>query len=258
VLAGRLDSALSGVISYRAVRIDVAVIVVCAALVTAGVVLVVRWGAGAPERTSADAARRAPAPPFARLARQFAVMFAAGTAAGVLAAGAGGRLVMRLLAVTSPDAHGRITEADATIGDITVGGTISVLLFGGVIAGVLSALLYVLVGSLLPRGRAGGVTLGLLLLVLAGARFEPLRADNFDFNLLGPDWLSVLLFTGLAVFQGLLIWAVAGRLNLHPLPIGRRSGGSRAVTAGRVTTGVLVLVALPGFVSAVADILTYG
>jgi hypothetical protein len=185
-------------------------------------------------------------------------MFAAGTAAGVLAAGAGGRLVMRLLAVTSPQSDGAITEGNATIGDITVGGTIGFFAFAGVAAGTLSALLYVLVGSLLPRGRAGGVTLGLLLLVLAGARVEPLRADNFDFNLLGPDWLSLLLFSGLAVFQGMLIWALAGRLNLRPLPIGRSSGGRRAVTAGRVTTGLLALVALPGFASSVADILAYG
>jgi hypothetical protein len=240
------------------VLIGVAVIVVCAALVAAGVVFVVRWGAGAPEGAPADAAQRTSAPLVARLPRHVAVMFAAGTAAGVLAAGAGGRLVMRLLAVSSPQSDGAITEGNAAIGDITVGGTISFFAFAGVAAGTLSALLYVLVGSLLPRGRAGGVTLGLLLLVLAGTRVEPLRADNFDFNLLGPDWLSLLSFSGLALFQGMLIWALAGRLNLHPLPIARSSGGRRAVTAGRVTTGVLALVALPGFVSAAADILTTG
>jgi hypothetical protein len=238
--------------------IGVAVIVVCAALVAAGVAFVVRWGAGAPETASDDIAARAAAPLAARLARYAALMFAAGTAAGVLAAGAGGRLAMRLLAVTSPQSHGEITEGTATIGEITVGGTLSFFAFAGVAAGMLSALLYVLVGSLLPRGRAGGVTLGLLLLVLAGARFEPLRADNFDFNLVGPDWLSLLSFAALAVFQGMLICALAARLNLHPLPVGRTSGGMRAVTAARVAAGVVVLVALPGFVSAVADILTYG
>jgi len=37
--------------------------------------------------------------------------------AGILAAGAGGRLVMRLLAVTAgPDAQGRITEAEKLVG----------------------------------------------------------------------------------------------------------------------------------------------
>jgi hypothetical protein len=240
------------------VLIGGAVIVVCAALVAAGVVLVVRWGAGPREGASANTTRRAAAPPVARLARYLALVFAAGTAAGVLAAGAGGRLVMRLLAVTSPQSDGSITEGSATIGEITVGGTIALFAFAGVAAGVLSALLYVLVGSLLPRGRAGGVTVGLLLLVLAGTRLEPLRADNFDFNLLGPGWLSLLSFTALAVFQGMLMWALAGRLDLAPLPVGRSLGGRRAATTGRVAAGILVLVALPGFVGAVADILTYG
>ena len=114
-----------------------------------------------------------------------------------------------------------------------------------------------LVGSLLPRGRAGGVALGLVLLLFAGARLEPVRADNIDFNLVGPDWLSLLSFTALAIFQGMLMWALAGRLNLRPLPFGRSFGGRRALTTGRIAGGLLVLATVPGFVTAVADILSY-
>jgi hypothetical protein len=185
-------------------------------------------------------------------------MIAVGTAAGVLAAGAGGRLAMRLLAVTSPQSRGELTEAAATIGEITVGGTLSFVIFAAAAAGMLAVVLYVLLGSLLPRGRAGGVTLGLLLLVLAGSRIDPLRADNFDFNLVGPDWLSMLSFSALAVFQGMLVCALAARLNLHPLRVGGSWWGRRAVTAARVAAAAVALVALPGFVSAVADILSYG
>ena len=232
----------------------VAVVVACGALVAAGVVLVVRWGAGAPEAPSSP---RAPRSPLARLVRYGALVFAAGTLAGVLAAGAGGRLVMRLLAITSQESHGMITEGGATVGEISVDGTIGFIVFAGPAAGLLAALLYVLAGSLLPRGRAGGVALGLMLLVLLGARLEPLRADNFDFNLVGPRWLSVLAFAAVAVFQGMVMWALAGRMRLQPLPVGRYLGGSRAVIAGRVAAGAVVLLALPGFVSAVSDILTY-
>jgi hypothetical protein len=221
--------------------IDVVVIAVCAALVVAGVVLVVRWGSGRAE----DVATRSPV-------RSALLTIAAGAIAGVLGAGAGGRLVMRLLALTSPDSEGQITEGGAAIGAITVGGTLGFFVFVGAAAGVLSALLYVLVGSLLPRGRAGGVVLGVVLLLLAGTRLDPLRADNFDFNLVGPDWLSLLSFTCLAIFQGMLMWALAGRLNLRPLPIGRR-----ALTTGRIAGGVLVLAAAPGFVSAVSEILDH-
>ena len=229
------------------------VIVVCGALLAAGVGLVVRWGSGGPEATAAGVAMRAPARSLGRCSM---VAFAAGVAAGVLAAGAGGRLLMRLLAITSQESHGLITEAGATIGEITAGGTLGFFLFVGVPAGLLSALLYVLVGSLLPRGRAGGVALGLVLLLLAGVRLEPLRADNIDFDLVGPDWLAVLSFSALAVFQGMVMWALAGRMDLRPLPIGRGLGGRRAAIAGRIAGGVLVLAASLGFVRAVADILT--
>jgi hypothetical protein len=211
------------------------VIGVCAALAAAGLVLVVRWGAGPVERG---------APP--RAARYIASLLIAGPGAGVLAAGAGGRLVMRLLAATSPDAHGQLTEAGEEIGEITAGGTAGFFLFVGVPAGALAVLLFVLVGSVLPRGYAGGAMLGLLLLVLAGTQLEPLREDNFDFNLVGPDWLSLLSFTALAVFQGMLTWALAGRLGLPPLRLHRR--------AVLIVAAVLVLASLPGFVGAVAGI----
>ena len=208
------------------------VILICLALVAVGVVAVVRWGAG-------PAGTRAPV-------RAWPVGYVAlALGAGVLAAGAGGRVLMRLLAVTSPDAHGQITEAGAEIGEITFGGTLGFLVFAGVSAGVLAAVLYVVVGSVLPRGRAGGIVLGLALLVLAGAQLDPLRPDNFDFNLVGPGWLSLLAFTALAVFQGMLTWALAGRLRLPSLPAGR---------AARVAAAIVLVVALPFFVGSIAEI----
>jgi hypothetical protein len=60
----------------------------------------------------------------------------------------------------------------------------------------------------------------------------------------------VLGFTALAVFHGMLVAAVAGRLGgLRPAP------ARRSLTAIRVALGLAVAVALPGFVIAVADIL---
>ncbi len=205
---------------------------ICGALAAVGVAAVVRWGSG-PDGS------RAPA-------RSWPVLYVAvALVAGVLAAGAGGRLLMRLLAVTSPDADGQFTEGGAEIGEITVGGTLGLMAFAGVPAGALAAVLYGLAGSMLPRGRAGGIVLGLALLVLAGAQLEPLRPDNFDFNLVGPSWLSLLAFTALAIFQGMLTWALAGRLGLPSLPAGR---------VVRVAAVVVLLVAVPLFVSAVAEI----
>jgi hypothetical protein len=222
----------------------VVVTAVCAALAAVGVLIILRWDAGVSDRRAE--------PSRAWLARYIGGATAAGALAGVLAAGAGGRLVMRLLAVTSPEAEGALTEAEARIGEITIGGTLGFIVFVGVPAGVLSGLLFALVGPVLPRGRAGGVVLGALLLVLAGSRLEPLRADNIDFALVGPDWLTVLAFTALALFQGMLVVAIAVRLRVPP-PRGMTA--DRRLLAGRFAVGFLLLAALPGFAGAVTEIL---
>ena len=214
------------------------VIAICAAVVAAGLVLVARQTRVAP-----------PALPPLRYA---AVCLGAGLGAGAIAAGAGGRLVMRLLAVTSPDVEGAITEAEATIGEITAGGTLGFVIFVGLPAGALMALLYGLAGPLLRGGRAGGLALGAILLILAGAN-EPLRSENFDFNLVGPDWLSVLCFTALALFQGALVVALAARLSRGVPSI---EPGPRVLLVGRLALAAVVLVALPFLASNVADILS--
>ena len=215
-----------------------AVIGVCVALVALGVAIVIRWGDPAPAHTGR---------PWT--ARRVGLDLAAGLAAGVLAAGAGGRLVMRLLAVTSPEVAGSVTEAGEIIGEISVDGTLGFIVFAGLPAGAVSGALYALLRPVLPAGRIGGLMLGAVLVVLAGPTIDPLRADNFDFVLVGPGWLSVLAFTALGLFQGLLVAAIAARLS-EPV-----AAPPRLVTAGRIALGVVVLVALPVFVSAVADIL---
>jgi len=223
------------------------VIALCAAVVLAGVAGVVRWGDGPPT---------APPAPVAGVVRTGLVIGGAGVLAGFVAGGAGGRLVMRVLALTTPDAHGSFTEGGALVGEITAGGTLGLIIFAGGFGGLISAVFYAVLHPLLPRGRTGGVVLGALLLLLAVVRMEPLREDNFDFGLLGPGWLAVALFVAIGLFQGMLLVAFAGRAAggrrlFSPLP---RAG--RAATAGRVAAGVLVLVALPGAIAAVAEILS--
>ena len=215
------------------------IIAICAAVAAAGLILAARW--------SRDA------PPELPVGRYAAVCLAGGTMAGVIAAGAGGRVVMRLLAVTSPEeVEGALTEAQATIGEITVGGTLGFVVFSGIPAGFLAGALYALAGPVLPRGRAGGLAIGAILLVLLGWLLEPLRADNFDFNLVGPDWLSVLSFTALALFQGVLTVALVARLSRD---VPSRRLRPRTVLLGRIALAVVVLAALPFFAGAVADIL---
>jgi hypothetical protein len=210
------------------------VVVACGALLLLGVQIVVHQG-GAREQ------------PALGWPSYIGASLVAGVAAGVLAAGAGGRLVMRLLAATSPDAHGSLTEAGEKVGEITIGGTLGFIFFTGVPAGFLSGALYALVAPVLPRGRAAGIALGVLLLVLAATRIEPLRSDSVDFVLLDPAWLAVLGFGVLALFQGMLVAALA------PAP---PDVNSRRLLYGRIAVAVVTLAALPGFVDATADILS--
>lgn len=129
----------------------------------------------------------------------------------LLAAWPGGRLVMRILADTSPaSAQGRLTEAQALVGFPSLAGTIALLFFGALPAGFLAAVLFPLVRRWLPRGRLAGPVFGLLLLVWVGSLLDPLRADNIDFNIVGPGWLSVALYAGLALLHGAVVAAAAG------------------------------------------------
>src|SRR5215216_4242985 len=224
------------------------VIVVCIALVLAGLIAVVRWGGLAvePPPTPTPAAPGSTVPPPASLVvRRYlwylAVALLSGAAAGILAAGAGGRLVMRLLAVTAgADAQGQVTEAQEIVGRITVDGTIGFVVFTGLFFGPVSGAAYLLLCRWLPAGRAGGLAFGALLLVVAGTRLEPLRPSNPDFDLVGPGWVSVAAFTVLVVFHGMLVAALAGRLS-RAVPLLAARPGAIAVHAP-----LLLLLVLPG------------
>ena len=215
------------------------VIVVCIALVLAGLAAVVRWGGLAVEQPPTPApptpADPADPPPVGLVIRRYLwyllLALVAGATAGILAAGAGGRLVMRLLAVTAgADAQGQLTEAEEIVGRISVDGTVGFVLFTGLFFGPVSAAGYLLVRRWLPAGLAAGLAYGGLLLVVAGTRVEPLRPGNPDFDLVGPGWVAVAAFATLVVFHGMLVAALAGRLS-RALPLLAARPGAVAVHA---------------------------
>ena len=223
-----------------------------------------------------------------------AVHLLAGLVGGVLVAGLGGRLAMRLIAATSGrPAQGKLTEADEVVGAITLDGTIGFLIFVGLAGGVVAALLYLVVRPVLPAGRASGLLFGAFLLVVAATRLDPLRADNPDFDIVGPDLVSIAIFGVLPVLLGMTVSALAARfsgavpmltrsprtwpayIGLVPAMLagpvgaaivlagaiaisGRRVLANRTVPAAmlamRVALAAIALVALPGFVVAIADI----
>ena len=126
---------------------------------------------------------------------------------------------MRLLAVTAgDDAQGRLTEAEEVVGNIDVGGTISLIIFGGILTGLLSAGIYMLARRWLPRGRLGGFVFGALHLLVAATPIDPLRPDNRDFDIVGPGWLSVTTFSVVCVLHGMAVMAFANRYSHVLLP----------------------------------------
>lgn len=178
-----------------------------------GLVLTAVWG-GRPYVPWGDDAPSTWRRALLRYLRGVLVGVVGGAWAGALVTGPALRLVMRLLAVTGgSDAQGRLTEADEVIGDIDLGGTIGLVVFGGVLTGAGSGLLYVLVRRWLPAGRTGGAAFGVLHFVVAATRADPLRPGNPDFDLVGPGWLAVLTFGVVAVLHGLAVRAFVDRCS---------------------------------------------
>jgi hypothetical protein len=123
------------------------------------------------------------------------------------------------------------------VGEITAGGTVALSTFGGAVTGVTAAALYVLLYRSLPSGRARGLVFGALVLVAFGEWVEPLRGSNPDFDIVGPPWVAVVSFSGLALVVAMLVAAVVGRLSrafrmevATPPTIRRVGAGAMAVS----------------------------
>jgi hypothetical protein len=186
-------------------------------------------------------------PAAGRTGREFVVGFArtvcagvaAGMIAGVLVGGIGGRLVMRILALTSaPEATGILTENGNRIGEITLGGTVGLILSAGLFVGTLGGLAFLALRRWIPgRGWRQGLVFGLVLLCLFG-RFV-IDPGNLDFLRLRPRSLSVGLFLILFPLFGLAVAPLAERLiRAFPSPLVR----SPALLAYVIPVIILALV----------------
>jgi hypothetical protein len=233
------------------------------AVLLGGIVLTLWWG-GTPYRpwpapADPEPERRSPQSAALMYLRGLAVALVGGFWAGALVTGPAIRLVMRLLAVTGgDDAQGRITEADEIVGSINLGGTIGLWVFGGILPGLLSGAIYMVVRRWLPRGHLGGVAFGALHLVVAATRLDPLRPENPDFDIVGPGWLSVLTFGLATLFHGMAVAAIANRYSRHlpPDTVTREAWIRPALPLVLpallfVLSGVLIIPALVGLLATV-------
>jgi len=160
-----------------------------------------------------------------------------GAIAGVISGGVGSRVVMRIIALANPDADGVQTDSEATVGQITLDGTMTLLILG-TIAGVMGGVVYLGVRRWLPvptvwKGPAYGV---LTLLTVGQLLFD--RA-NPDFQIFEPVLIVLALFSLLFLVNGLLVSGLLGRF--HPEPAYPSS-----LRVSRVVTGVIAVVCLLG------------
>jgi hypothetical protein len=218
----------------------------CGAMLVVGLVFGVRWST-----LPFEAPPPIEAPSWDEVARRYvwwcSLLLAGGITAGVTVMGAGGRLAMRLLAVTSPaEAQGRITEADEIVGEITVDGTIGFIVFNGIVGGVLAGAIYLITRRFLPPRWRGGLAFGAGLLIVLGTTIDPLRDENPDFDIVGPDWLSVLVFTAMALAFGVVLAGFMARLSTWlPLPSTARATLVRYLPVAAVAAfGFSVTIAL--------------
>jgi hypothetical protein len=146
----------------------------------------------------------------AAVARAVGGCLAAGLVVGIVVAGLGSRLVMRLLAVADPDASGTITENGNVVGEITFEGTLALVTFVGIPAGVVAGLTVYAVRRWLPPGQPWrGLAFTALLLALPGRTV--IDPDNIDFRLLSPTGLAIALFGLLFVVAGFWLPPLADR-----------------------------------------------
>jgi hypothetical protein len=130
----------------------------------------------------------------------------AGAVAGLIVGGFGGRIIMRIAAIVSPDARGFRTENGELIGAITANGTFALLLFGGLASGVVAGIVWVVVSPWIPASGWRRWLLAMPVTVALGG-FVLVRSDNFDFAVLDSDALIVgLLLVLVALIGATIAW----------------------------------------------------
>lgn len=122
---------------------------------------------------------------------------------GLLVAGIGGRVVMRIATLLHPDAVGAFTENGNRVGDITLGGSAGVILIG-LFLGPFAGVVWVVVRPWIPRAGMGRALLTMPIAVALGSLML-IQAENPDFRILDHDPVVVATLVALVALIGLSI-----------------------------------------------------
>jgi hypothetical protein len=202
-----------------------------------------------------ESSRLVPEPSFdsiVGLTRHVTLAGFAGVFTGILVGGIGGRFFMRLAGAAAPEiAQGRRTEAGFTVGEVTFGGSLGLVLFIGIFTGIVGAILFVVFFPWIAWARRWrGALFGVVLFAIGSATSDIMNPDNIDFRILENPVLLVAAIFLLFVAFGLVMDA-AFRFLDQRMPGARDGSGS--VNSPYIVfalVGVVAFVAiLPGFFS---------
>ncbi len=145
--------------------------------------------------------------------RILAIAAISGFAAGFLG-GIWTRLAKRVSGFLTIDRNrGILTDAEARVGDITLGGTLFIAMFAAAI-GILGGVLYIAIRPVLPRSApVRAVVYGVFLLAVFG--FILMDENNPDYRLFGPAWLNVFTFSLTYIVYGVLVSLMVEALDVR-------------------------------------------
>ena len=190
---------------------------------------------------------RAPFDSTFGLFRHITIGGLSGLAAGILVGGVGGRLFMRIAGAAAGErGAGMQTEAGFTVGEITLEGTIFLIIFIGIFTGVIGTAVYLAFRPWLAwAGRWRGLAFGVVLFSLGSATSDMMNTDNVDFIILRNSELLVALIFGLFLAFGVVIDSVFSFLNAR-MPGKERHSKSLAAVYGALSVFGLLIFAAPG------------
>ena len=140
-------------------------------------------------------------------ARPLSIGVVSGLVTGLVVGGAGGRVAMFVLRLTSdPSLHGVETDDGAIIGVVSFA-TIFLLLIAAAV-GIMGGVLYVVIRDWLPRRGRAAVAAGFGAVIGGAQLIEP---DGLDFTALAPLWLAVAMFVAIPAAYGAMTSALVER-----------------------------------------------
>jgi hypothetical protein len=162
------------------------------------------------------------------------VALGVGALVGLVVAGGGGRLAMRLIALADDrEDFGLSTEGGDTVGEVTLEGTLFVL-FTGLVLGTVGAFLYLALRRWLP-GRPLLRSLSFALIILGFGLTATVNGNDADFEFVNTV-VSILSFATVLLVYGMLVPTFIDRLAPHRPSLSR---WGRGVAAALIVVSVV-------------------